>query len=138
MRALFTIFGIVTFVFFILRMSGDPVLQILRPEAEEDAIQLMRVAWGLDKSIWQQYVIYISNLFHGDLGSSYLDGRDAFAIVIERLPKTLSLMGITAIVTIAIGIPAGVYAALHRNTVIDRATMSLAVMGLSIPNFFLG
>jgi peptide/nickel transport system permease protein len=138
MRALFTIFGIVTFVFFILRMSGDPVLQILGPEAEEDAIQLMRVAWGLDKSIWQQYVIYISNLFHGDLGSSYLDGRDAFAIVIERLPKTLSLMGITAIVTIAIGIPAGVYAALHRNTFIDRATMSLAVMGFSIPNFFLG
>lgn len=138
LRALFTIWGIVTFVFVILRMSGDPVLQILGPEAEPEAIELMRHAWGLDKSIWQQYLIYFVNLFQGDLGASYLDGRDAFAIVAERLPKTLSLMGITAIITFAIGIPAGVYAALHRNSFIDRATMSIAVMGFSIPNFFLG
>jgi peptide/nickel transport system permease protein len=138
LRALFTIWGIVTFVFFILRMSGDPVLQILGPEAEADAIEIMRAAWGLDKPIWQQYFIYIGNLFQGDMGASYLDGRDAFVIVAERLPKTLSLMGVTAIFTFAIGIPAGIYAALNRNTFIDRATMSIAVMGFSIPNFFLG
>ena len=138
LRALFTIWGIVTFVFVILRMSGDPVLQILGPDAEQDAIELMRHAWGLDKPIWQQYLIYFGNLLSGDMGVSYLDGRDSFTIVAERLPKTLSLMGVTAVVTFAIGIPAGVYAALHRNTFVDRVTMSISVMGFSIPNFFLG
>ena len=137
-RALLTIWVIVTFVFVILRMSGDPVLQILGPEAEPDTIELMRQAWGLDKPIWQQYFIYFGNLFKGDMGASYLDGRDAITVVAERIPKTLSLMGITAVVTFAIGIPAGIYAALHRNTAADRLTMTAAVMGFSIPNFFLG
>jgi len=137
-RALLTIWGIVTFVFVILRMSGDPVLQILGPEAEPETIELMRAAWGLDKSILQQYFIYFANLFKGDMGVSYLDGRDALLVVGERIPKTLSLMGVTAVVTFAIGIPAGIYAALHRNTLIDRLTMTVAVMGFSIPNFFLG
>ena len=137
-RALLTIWGIVTFVFVILRMSGDPVLQILGPEAEPETIELMRAAWGLDKSILQQYFIYFANLFKGDMGVSYLDGRDALLVVGERIPKTLSLMGVTAVVTFAIGIPAGIYAALHRNSVIDRLTMAVAVMGFSIPNFFLG
>ncbi len=137
-RALLTIWGIVTFVFVILRMSGDPVLQILGPEAEPETIELMRAAWGLDKSILQQYFIYFANLFKGDMGVSYLDGRDALMVVGERIPKTLSLMGVTAVVTFAIGIPAGIYAALHRNSVIDRLTMTVAVMGFSIPNFFLG
>ena len=138
LRAFFTIWGIVTFVFIILRMSGDPVLQILGPDAAPDAIEMTRQAWGLDKPIWQQYLIYFMNLFKGDMGVSYLDGRDAMVIVGERLPKTLSLMGITAVITFAIGIPAGVYAALHRNSFVDRVTMSIAVMGFSIPNFFLG
>ena len=137
-RALLTIWGIVTFVFVILRMSGDPVLQILGPEAEPETIELVRAAWGLDKSILQQYFIYFANLFKGDMGVSYLDGRDALMVVGERIPKTLSLMGVTAVVTFAIGIPAGIYAALHRNSVIDRLTMTIAVMGFSIPNFFLG
>jgi peptide/nickel transport system permease protein len=137
-RALLTIWVIVTFVFVILRMSGDPVLQILGPDAEQDTIELVRKAWGLDKPIWQQYYIYLVNLLQGDMGASYLDGRDAIQVVAERIPKTLSLMGITAVVTFVIGIPAGIYAALHRNTFIDRLTMTGAVMGFSIPNFFLG
>ena len=137
-RALLTIWVIVTFVFVILRMSGDPVLQILGPDAEQETIDLMRHAWGLDKPVWQQYLIYFRNLFNGDMGVSYLDGRDAITVVAERIPKTLSLMGITAVVTFAIGIPAGIYAALHRNSTADRLTMGAAVMGFSIPNFFLG
>ncbi len=137
-RALLTIWVIVTFVFVILRVSGDPVLQILGPDAELDTIELVRKAWGLDKPIWEQYFIYLVNLLQGDMGASYLDGRDAIEVVVERVPKTLWLMGVTAVVTFVIGIPAGIYAALHRNTWIDRLTMTGAVMGFSIPNFFLG
>ena len=137
-RALLTICIIVTFVFVALRLSGDAALQIYGADVDEAVLQALRESWGLDKPIWQQYLIYIGNIFHGDLGKSYLDGRDAIEVVMERVPKTLSLMWITAIVTFLIGIPAGIYSALHHNTAMDRFTMTLSVMGLSIPNFFLG
>jgi peptide/nickel transport system permease protein len=137
-RAFLTICIIVTFVFVALRMSGDAALQIYGADVDEAVLEALRESWGLDKPIWQQYLIYIGNIFHGDLGKSYLDGRDAIEVVMERVPKTLSLMWITAIVTFLIGIPAGIYSALHHNTAMDRFTMTLSVMGLSIPNFFLG
>ncbi len=137
-RAFLTICIIVTFVFVALRMSGDAALQIYGADVDEAVLDALRKSWGLDKPIWQQYLIYIGNIFHGDLGKSYLDGRDAIEVVMERVPKTLSLMWITAIVTFLIGIPAGIYSALHHNTAMDRFTMTLSVMGLSIPNFFLG
>lgn len=137
-RALLTIWIIVTFIFIVLRMSGDSALLIYGPDVSAKALATLRKAWGLDKPIWQQYLIYISNLFHGDFGKSYLDGRNAIKVVAERIPKTLSLMWVTAVITLVIGIPAGIYAALHHNTKRDRITMTLAVMGLSIPNFFLG
>lgn len=137
-RAFLTICIIVTFVFIALRMSGDAALQIYGADVDEAVLEALRESWGLDKPIWKQYLIYIGNIFHGDLGKSYLDSRDAVEVVMERVPKTLSLMGITAFFTFLIGIPAGIYSALHHNTAIDRSTMTLAVMGLSIPNFFLG
>ena len=137
-RAVLTICIIVAFVFVALRMSGDAALQIYGADVDTEVLEALRKSWGLDKPIWKQYLIYIGNIFHGDLGKSYLDGRDAIEVVMERVPKTLSLMWITAIVTFLIGIPAGIYSALHHNTAIDRATMTLAVGGLSIPNFFLG
>ncbi|NOY07741.1 MAG: ABC transporter permease [Spirochaetes bacterium] len=137
-RALLTIWIIVTFIFIALRISGDSALLIYGPDVSAKALATLRKAWGLDKPIWQQYLIYISNIFHGDLGKSYLDGRNAIKVVAERVPKTLSLMWVTAVITLLIGIPAGIYSALHHNTKRDRITMTLAVMGLSIPNFFLG
>jgi peptide/nickel transport system permease protein len=137
-RALLTICIIVTFVFVALRMSGDAALQIYGADVDEAVLDALRKSWGLDKPIWQQYLSYIANIFQGDLGTSYLDGRDAIEVVMERVPKTLSLMWITAILTFLIGIPAGIYSALHHNTAMDRFTMTLSVMGLSIPNFFLG
>ncbi|MDX2419034.1 MAG: ABC transporter permease [Xanthomonadales bacterium] len=137
-RAGLTICIIVTFVFVALRMSGDAALQIYGADVDEAVLEALRKSWGLDKPIWQQYLSYVGNIFRGELGTSYLDGRDAIEVVMERIPKTLSLMWITAIVTFLIGIPAGIYSALHHNTAIDRSTMTLAVMGLSVPNFFLG
>jgi peptide/nickel transport system permease protein len=137
-RALLTIWIIVTFVFVILRLSGDPALSILGPDAETETLEAFREAWGLNKPIWTQYLVYFGNIFQGDLGVSYLDGRDAIEVVTDRIPKTVSLMLATAVVTFVIGIPAGVYSALHRNTFIDRFTMTVSVMGFSAPNFFLG
>ena len=137
-RALLTLWAVVTFVFFALRISGDPVLAILPPSAPLETIEFYRRAWGLDRSLWQQYLLYLANILEGNLGRSFLEGRDAVDVVFERIPKTLALMLPALFLTLVIGIPAGAIAALNHNTPIDRAVIVAAVFGYSVPNFFLG
>lgn len=138
LRGLLTLWLVVTFVFVVLRLSGDPAYSILPPDAPPEAFQSFRTSWGLDKPVWNQYVVYFRNILRGNLGRSLLDGRDAWLVVKERIPKTLALMGSGLLLALVIGVPAGVYAALHRNTWKDRGIMTLGVFGYSLPNFFLG
>ena len=137
-RAGLTIWLCVTFVFIVLRLSGDPAttilpIEIVTPEIEAE----FRQKWGLDAPLHSQYAAYFLNVFKGDLGYSFVDGRDAVEVVFERLPKTAELMAISAIFTLLLGIPAGIYAALHRNSTIDRLVMLASVIGFSVPSFFL-
>jgi peptide/nickel transport system permease protein len=138
LRGTLTLWMVVTFVFVVLRLSGDPAYSILPPDAPPEAFESFRKSWGLDEPIWNQYVAYFQNILRGNLGRSILDGRDAWTVVRERIPKTLTLMGLGLFLSLSIGVPAGVYAALHRNTWKDRGIMSFAVFGYSLPNFFLG
>lgn len=138
LRSLFTIWLAVTFVFIALRLTGDPAISILSPEAPPEAIESFRRAWGLDKPLLTQYLLYFQNIFEGNLGQSYRDGRDAVMIVLDRVPKTLEL-GVSGLaVMLGLGIPLGIVAALKRNSLIDRLAMTFSVVGYSLPNFFLG
>ncbi len=138
LRATLTVWAIVTFVFIILRISGDAAVEILGVEIGPEAIEAFRRRWGLDKPLWEQYLIYFANLLQGDFGISLVDGRPAMEVVLDRVPKTLALMVPTTILTFGIGIPAGIFAALHRNSWIDRGTMAVTVMSFSLPNFVVG
>jgi peptide/nickel transport system permease protein len=111
---------------------------MMGPEAPPDAIAAFRAAWGLDEPLWRQYLDYIVAVLRGDLGVSMRDRRPALDLVLERLPDTLALMLPAFALKLGIGIPAGIYAALHRDTWIDRTTMAFSVAGYSIPNFVLG
>lgn len=138
LRGMLTVLIVLTFVFVILRLSGDPVDALVGDDAMPEVIDYYRQLYGLDKPIWEQYLLYLRNILHGDLGFSYSDERDAIEVVLERMPKTIQL-GITAFLgSLLIGIPLGIIAALHRNSAIDRFTMGFAVLGFSLPNFFLG
>jgi peptide/nickel transport system permease protein len=137
-RALLTIAMVVTFAFVVLRLSGDPAQIILGPEAEPAAVAAFRAAWGLDAPLWEQYLRYFVAIFSGDLGRSMRDGRDAIVLVGERIPATLALTIPALLIKLCIGIPAGITAALHRNSAIDRAVMLLAVAGFTMPSFVLG
>ncbi len=138
LRAIITMLLVVTFVFFVLRVTGDPAQAILPPDASEQERQEFRVAWGLDKPLYEQYAVYWKNFFKGNIGKSYRDNRDVSVIMAERLPKTINLMVLAILFSVVIAIPLGIKAALNRNTLIDRVTMSTAVFGFSMPNFFLG
>lgn len=137
-RALVTVLMVVTFAFVVLRLSGDPAMVIMGADAPPEAIDRFRRAWGLDQPIWVQYLAFFKAIFTGDLGQSMRDGRDAIVLVMERVPSTLALTIPAFIIKIGVGIPAGIYAALHRNSVIDRTVMVLAVMGFAMPSFILG
>jgi len=137
-RAMLTIALVVTFAFVVLRLSGDPALIIMGPEAPPEVIAAFRKTWGLDDPIWMQYLDYFGAIARGELGRSMRDGRPAIALVAERIPATLVLTIPALLLKLGIGIPAGILAALHRGSVIDRAVMAAAVAGFTVPSFVLG
>jgi peptide/nickel transport system permease protein len=137
LRAVLTILFVMTFAFVVLRLSGDPALQIMSVDAPPEAIAAFRKAWGLDRPIWEQYLSYITHAMTGDFGKSMRDGRAAIDLVMERVPATLALTLPALALKIGIGIPAGIYAALHRNSLADRLTMALSVAGFTLPSFVL-
>lgn len=138
LRAVVTLWLVVTFVFIMLRTTGEPTDTLLPDDSPPEVIEFYRKAWGLDKPLYEQYVLYFKSVFRGDLGRSFRDNRDAVLVMVERIPATLRL-GCSALgLAIVCGILLGIFAALHRNSVLDRMTMALAVFGYSMPNFFLG
>lgn len=137
-RALFTLTAIVTFVFVILRVTGDPAAQILGADATQEALEAFREKWGLNDPIWQQFLRYVAGLLRGEFGTSLIEGKDALDVVLDRLPKTMQLMSVSAIVTLATGIPIGLYAALHRGKLRDRVIMAVGVAAFSTPSFVIG
>ncbi|MBK1660623.1 ABC transporter permease [Paracraurococcus ruber] len=138
LRALLTIGMVVTFAFVVLRLSGDPAQIIMGSEAPPEAVAAFRASWGLDQPLWVQYLRYFLAILEGDLGRSMRDGRPALDLVVERIPATLALTLPALLIKLGLGIPAGVTAALHRNSAIDRAVMLLAVAGFTMPSFVLG
>lgn len=137
-RAALTVALVVTFAFIVLRLSGDPALIIMSVDAPPEAIAAFRKAWGLDDPIWLQYLRYFSAIGQGELGQSMRDGRPAIQLVAERIPATLALTLPALALKLGIGIPAGIYAALHRDSLTDRIVMITAVAGFTIPSFVLG
>lgn len=137
-RAALTVALVVTFAFVVLRMSGDPALIIMSVDAPPEAIAAFRKAWGLDDPIWLQYLRYFSAIGQGELGLSMRDGRPAIQLVAERIPATLALTLPALALKLGIGIPGGIYAALHRDSLTDRIVMVTAVAGFTVPSFVLG
>lgn len=138
LRAFITILAVVTFAFVVLRMSGDPAQVMLGPDVPQDAVDAFRKAWGLDQPLWIQYLAYIRSIFTGDFGVSMRDKASALQLVLERIPATLQLTIPALVLKLLIGIPAGVYAALHRQSIIDRGVIMLSILGFTIPSFVMG
>jgi len=136
-RAALTITFVVTFAFVVLRLSGDPALLIMSVDAPPEAIAAFRKSWGLDQPIWEQYLLYAAKALTGDFGNSMRDGRPALQLVLERVPMTLAITLPAFLIKLGLGIPAGIFAALHRNSLLDRLTMTVSVAGFTVPSFVL-
>ncbi|MGB3242929.1 MAG: ABC transporter permease [Sulfitobacter sp.] len=137
-RAALTILLVMTFAFIVLRLSGDPASIMLGPDAPTDSIDAFRAEWGLDDPLWKQYFAYLRSIAQMDFGVSMRDRSSALDLVLERVPATLALTVPTLIIQLGIGIPAGVYAALHRESLADRGVIMLSIFGFTIPSFVMG
>ncbi len=118
--------------------EGDPVYSVVSADASEEEIEAAREALGLNGTLIERYFRYIRGLLHGDLGTSYVSRRDVMQTYLERLPNTLRLAAVAMVVAIGISVPLGIIAAVHQNSIKDTFSMVLALLGLSMPNFWLG
>jgi peptide/nickel transport system permease protein len=125
-------------VFYSLRVApGDPVNAVLNPLALQEARDALREHLGLSEPIWQQYFVYMGNVFQGDFGTSLLNGSDVGTLLVDYGKRTAMLAGFALCVTYLVAIPLGVLAAVRRNSVWDQGASFIANLGMAIPNFWL-
>lgn len=129
----------VTFLIFTMMhfTDGDPARLILGDTATEEEVALLRSQMGLDKPFFQQYLIYMWNLFHGDFGVSYMTQIPVRDEIMSRLPVTIRLSVLSCLFAVVVGIPAGIISAVKQYTVLDNIITVLALIGITMPNFWL-
>lgn len=119
-------------------VPGDPVTIMLGDYATPEAKEALRAELGLDQPLPMQYGRWLGAVLQGDLGRSLRTNQPVLEAIVERLPVTVELSILALLVAIAIGLPLGILAAVRRNSMLDMASTSFALLGISIPNFFLG
>jgi peptide/nickel transport system permease protein len=136
--ALVTLLLALTAAFALGHLSGDPVYNILGPLAEREQIDAMRTDLGLDKPITEQYVVYLGDTVRGELGDSLQYFRSNAELISSRLPQSIQLLAAAMFLAILIGVPLGTLAAVKEGTWWDRAASTVALLGQSVPVFWLG
>jgi len=138
--ALLVMWAVATLVFFMLRiMPGDPIGAMLFDAGDAAAVEALRTKLGLDQPMYVQYLKWFWAMLQGDLGNSIYGSRvEVSRLVMEALPRTLSLAGLAFVLAIVIAVPAGLIAATRRNSGMDHSVTLVAFLGLSMPDFWIG
>jgi peptide/nickel transport system permease protein/glutathione transport system permease protein len=139
LAAIPTLLAVLTLVFVIVRIvPGDPALVILGDQATPQAISAVHERLGLDRPLWRQYLDFLFAALRGDFGTSLVTGRPILDEVAAVLPHTIDLTLASMVFGVVVGVPVGIWAALHRNRAIDVAARILSLIGLSFPVFVSG
>jgi peptide/nickel transport system permease protein len=137
--ALLVILGVVSIVFLLIHViPGDPVEIMLGESASTTDREALRVALGLNQPVWVQFQQYLAGLLQLDMGNSIHFRRPVTDLLLERLPATGLLAAMTLLLTLLLALPLGIIAAVRRDTVWDSGAMTFSMLGVSIPNFWLG
>jgi len=138
LQALLSMLVVISIVFFLTRMSGNPVYLLLDVNATQRDQEILMRHLGLDQPLPVQYAIYVKNIFMGDFGKSVLTRRPVTEHIWERLPATVELGAVAMLMSILIGVPLGMYSAVRRGGMLDSGARVFAVLGQSMPVFWLG
>ena len=133
-----TMFIVSVVVFFILRLSGDPILVVAPDFFSEEQIERMRKFWGFDRPLGEQYLNFVTKAITGNFGTSYLAKRPAMELVFERLGYSWLLAAAAAAIGLTIAVPLGILSALKRNSFVDLVITSMSSLGTAMPSFWLG
>ncbi len=135
---LIVLVGVLTIVFVLQRLSGDPTNLLLPIDAPEEVRADLRHQLGLDQPLAVQYVRFLGSVAVGDLGNSYRFRQPALGLVLERLPATLLLAGASLLISLVIALPLGILAAVYRNTWVDTVATGISLIGQAMPVYWLG
>ncbi|MDQ3657415.1 MAG: ABC transporter permease, partial [Chloroflexota bacterium] len=138
LRTLIVVWGVVTVVFIVIRLSGDPIALMVAPETTPAEIERIRDRMGLSEPLIVQYGVYLGNVTRGDFGTSLRFREDAMGVVVERIPVTLKIAFAAFAIAVVVALPVGVLSAVRPNSLIDQFAMILALIGQAVPTFFLG
>jgi peptide/nickel transport system permease protein len=138
LQAILSMLVVISIVFVLTRLSGSPIHLLLDVNASQQDLEILTHHLGLDQPLLVQYAIYLKNIALGDFGRSILTRRPVLEHIRERLPATIELGVVAMFLSVAIGIPIGVYSAVSRGGVLDSAARIFAVLGQSMPAFWLG
>jgi peptide/nickel transport system permease protein len=134
-----TLLAVFTIIFIIVRVApGDPAVAALGDYASAEAVAALREQMGLNAPLWQQYLTFLGNLAHGDLGRSLISQKPVSEQIAFVLPYTLELTAASILVGLVLGVPTGVITAVRRNSAADYVGRVLSLLGLSFPAFYLG
>jgi ABC-type dipeptide/oligopeptide/nickel transport system permease component len=138
LQSVLVLLGISFVVFFILHLTGDPALVLLPPDASAEDVRKFREAMGFNDPFLVQYGRFLKGALHGDFGQSVRHGEPAFGLVMERMPATFELSGAALLIAVSLAIPAGIVSAVRRNSALDYISTVVALLGQSMPTFWLG
>ena len=138
LQAVVTLLGVVTIIFFLVRLSGDPARLLAPQNATASDIARIRHQLGLDTSLWSQYFHFLGQAIHGNFGFSYVQDQPAMQIVLNRFPNTVELAVGALVVALGIGVPVGIISAVYRGRWPERVLMPLILVGQSMPAFWSG
>ena len=133
-----TLFIVSILVFVLANFIGDPVNMLVSPKAPPEVREQVREELGLNRPILEQYVSFITNAFKGDFGKSYIYKVDALSLIAQRVPATLELVFVSAVLALGISIPLGVYAGAFPKRKSSTLVMGGSILGISLPSFFIG
>lgn len=138
-QALFVIFGVACVTFFVLRLvPGDPARLMVPPGSSEAVVEAIRVKLGTNLPLLEQFWAYLLGLVQGDLGTSFRYERPVLDLVLSVFPATLALGGVAMLFSLLVAVPLGIAAAAKPGGVTDRIVLVLAIVGQSLPNFWIG
>jgi len=136
--ALLSLFLLSLTIFFLIRITGDPAVLLAEPGASKADLDAIRTQFGLDRPLWVQYWSFITHALRGDFGQSFYYRTDVFELYMSRLPASLLLAAAAMAFSLLLGIPTGIIAAVRVNKWWDSAGKMFALLGLSMPSFWVG
>jgi peptide/nickel transport system permease protein len=138
MQAFLVVFLMSVIVFFGVNIVGDPVYMLVSPDADQADIEATIRRLGLDRPIWDQYLLFLKGAAQGNLGDSFIFGEPALKLILHHMPATLELAFSALMLAIVIGIPLGLFSGLYPDNPISKGIMAGSILGFSLPTFWVG